>query len=376
MNTCFAAAERQPRNKVINDYVFLSRTQPVDYFLNIGSDMVIILNDDRQIVYANRKFLKTFKFPEMEKIIGLRAGEAIGCIYSDLTEGGCGTANNCRYCDAVITVLRSQYKSCYEESEVKLQLKNGSSIDVRVTASPYVLDYNYYTIVSITDISQIKQKEVLEKVFFHDILNTAASIKNLWSIYNDYEDHDKEEIKNLTKKLADELVEQINYQRIVTESENGEYVVNCEKFSVHEMLHKLVRTFSYKSQFRKIKKYLDCPNLLEVNSDYILLYRAVFNLFKNALEASDDNQAVRISAEMINEKLYIYVNNKNSIPEDIRSKLFHKTFSTKGSNRGFGTYSAKLLVEKYLGGKVELKSDEVFGTTFRIIVPHNLTHNT
>jgi sensor histidine kinase regulating citrate/malate metabolism len=50
-------------------------------------------------------------------------------------------------------------------------------------------------------------------------------------------------------------------------------------------------------------------------------------------------------------------------------KIFKKTFSTKGSGRGLGTYSAKLLTEKFLKGRMYFESNADIGTIFYAVYP-------
>jgi sensor histidine kinase regulating citrate/malate metabolism len=47
-------------------------------------------------------------------------------------------------------------------------------------------------------------------------------------------------------------------------------------------------------------------------------------------------------------------------------QLFQRSFSTKGTGRGIGTYSMKLFGEKYLEGRVDFESTRENGTTFFI----------
>jgi sensor histidine kinase regulating citrate/malate metabolism len=47
-------------------------------------------------------------------------------------------------------------------------------------------------------------------------------------------------------------------------------------------------------------------------------------------------------------------------------QLFQRSFSTKGTGRGLGTYSIRLLTENYLEGKVSFVSNEAEGTVFSI----------
>ena len=60
------------------------------------------------------------------------------------------------------------------------------------------------------------------------------------------------------------------------------------------------------------------------------------------------------------------VHNRGEIPEGHRSRIFQRSFSTKGSaGRGLGTYAMKLFGESVLGGQVDFETS-VEGTTFWI----------
>jgi sensor histidine kinase regulating citrate/malate metabolism len=56
----------------------------------------------------------------------------------------------------------------------------------------------------------------------------------------------------------------------------------------------------------------------------------------------------------------------------VQLQLFQRSFSTKGKNRGLGTYSMKLLSERYLQGSISFKVSEKEGTTFFARYPLNL----
>ncbi len=52
--------------------------------------------------------------------------------------------------------------------------------------------------------------------------------------------------------------------------------------------------------------------------------------------------------------------------------MFQRSFTTKGEGRGLGTYSMKLLSERYLNGRVEFTSSPEHGTTFTAVYPVTL----
>jgi len=67
-----------------------------------------------------------------------------------------------------------------------------------------------------------------------------------------------------------------------------------------------------------------------------------------------------------------HVWNQGEIPEGIALRVFQRYFSTKhGTGRGLGTYSMKLLGERYLGGRVVFTTEAAAGTTFRCNLPRH-----
>jgi sensor histidine kinase regulating citrate/malate metabolism len=54
------------------------------------------------------------------------------------------------------------------------------------------------------------------------------------------------------------------------------------------------------------------------------------------------------------------------MPPEVEMQVFMRSFSTKGVQRGLGTYSMKVFGEQCLGGKVNFTTDPGKGTTFYI----------
>lgn len=103
-------------------------------------------------------------------------------------------------------------------------------------------------------------------------------------------------------------------------------------------------------------------------SDRMLLRRVLINLLKNALEASNPGGKVDIGVESLSEMLRFWVKNDTIIPENVKTQIFQRSFSTKGQDRGIGTYSIKLLTENYLKGKVSFVSNESERTVFSVVL--------
>ena len=94
------------------------------------------------------------------------------------------------------------------------------------------------------------------------------------------------------------------------------------------------------------------------------------NLVKNALEAVPQGAQVTLSAHSSPEGVTFRVHNPGVMPAEVQRQVFQRSFSTKAdSGRGIGTYSVRLLTERYLGGRVGFVSEEPHGTTFHVTLP-------
>jgi sensor histidine kinase regulating citrate/malate metabolism len=93
------------------------------------------------------------------------------------------------------------------------------------------------------------------------------------------------------------------------------------------------------------------------------------NLARNAFEATRAPEVVTLGATTVGEKAVFTVHSPGVMSRAVQMQMFQRSFSTKGTGRGIGTYSVRLLTENYLGGSVDFTSVEESGTTFRIHLP-------
>jgi signal transduction histidine kinase len=211
---------------------------------------------------------------------------------------------------------------------------------------------------------------MLERIFFHDIMNTAGNIKNLSELIIKVEDQLKNiDLVNLLVSVSNELVEEIQEQRQLSEAESGELLVNNTNISTAEILDTIVEQF--KSHIKRTIYFAISKDSEDFvfSSDRSLLSRILKNMLKNAMEASSDGDSITIGANISGSMIRFTIHNPNVIPRNIQLQIFKISFSTKGRDRGLGTYSMKLLGERYLKGKVQFKSEEGFGTDFYLDLP-------
>jgi sensor histidine kinase regulating citrate/malate metabolism len=103
-------------------------------------------------------------------------------------------------------------------------------------------------------------------------------------------------------------------------------------------------------------------------SDVTLIRRILGNMVKNALEASPKGDVVTLGVDVRRGQLVFWVHNSAVIPAVYQQRIFQRDFSTKGSGRGLGTYSMKIL-GNFLSGDVSFISETNSGTRFFLSLP-------
>jgi signal transduction histidine kinase len=367
LKTFYAPANRAEKIELDQQSRIFYDNKIISHFANSISQMMLVLNKERQIVYANNHFLKLLNIKKSNTLLGFRPGEAVKCIRSNETEGGCGTTEFCRTCGSVNAILES-IAGTKSVQECRILTTNNTALDFRITATPFTTDDQQFTIFAIRDISNEKRRKNLERVFFHDILNSAGGIAGLSEVLQETEDHN--EIKHMAKiinKAAESMIDEIQWQRQLNQAELGELKLNFDCFDSLDFLNELVHTHAVHKLTNNKKVDIDPQSIKsEVITDKVLLRRILFNMIKNALEASPPHSKVTLTSAPIQNRTRFAVHNQGFIPKDVQLQIFQRSFSTKGEGRGIGTYSMKLLGEKYLKGKVRFESLDKNGTTFYI----------
>jgi hypothetical protein len=340
------------------------------------SNAVVILDNNRQIVAYNVLAKKLFEEYGTEIVNGKRLGEALNCIHSDVMPAGCGTSQFCQECGAANAIKNHLVSLNKEINECRITSVKDSvemALDLKVSASTLNINSNQFILFTVQDISNEKRRHALERIFFHDILNTAGGIKGISEVIQESESFDEIlEFKDLLTFSSNQLVQEIQSQRELVQAENGQLQVNKHFVKINWLLDNVYSIYSkHDSAVGKILKHEYLESDLTVFTDIVLLTRSLGNLIKNALEATTEEQnEVIYWAEVKNDKVLFHVKNYSVMPEKIQLQMFQRSFSTKGEKgRGIGTYSVKLLVQQYLKGKVYFVSNEIVKTVFTIELP-------
>ncbi len=331
--------------------------------------LVFVLNSSRQIVWENKKVVEMLGGASG---IGLRPGEAFGCIHSSENPVGCGGASLCRFCGAPKAFLEALRK---EEDIEEWVIQRGErfryeAFDLLVWSKSLLVQGEQFVILTAQDESQKKRHEMMERIFYHDIGNTINGIRSIISLMDIQDEDPHKDYLDLVDAATEQLVEEIQSHKALQEAEAGELSPQLSLVRISALVDDIIKLFSYSLYGKDISVLKEeISGELSIRTDPVLLRRIVINMIKNALEASGRGEIVRIGFEPEPEGIGIWVWNAAILSAESRLRIFQRSYTTKGRGRGYGTYSMKMLCERYLGGRISFSSDAGEGTKFTIAIP-------
>jgi signal transduction histidine kinase len=218
----------------------------------------------------------------------------------------------------------------------------------------------------------------MEKMLRHDMHSRLVAIVGLANRLLDKTELSEEQQKYCLhiQHCGKQLEKMVNTYLNVVRLEPGSYKPLQEQFNFLEMVAQVRSTLRNIADKKNVdiiiifnKQYYTLEHNLPFIGDKIYLQSALDNLVKNAIEASPQNQTVKIKIKHDNAWLWVSVHNWGMVPEQILSCFFEK-YATAGKKNGtgLGTYMAHLVVTSH-GGSISVKSSQDEGTTVKIGLP-------
>ncbi|MBU1040566.1 MAG: PAS domain-containing sensor histidine kinase [Proteobacteria bacterium] len=374
--TEYAPAVREPLDVVLGQFRSFVGTHCRAFFDALPT-MVMALNRYRQVVFANQAIVTFLGHKAVEEMLGSRPGEALGCINADAFSGGCGTSRHCRGCGATRAILSAINKLVPATGDCHLLRRISTDIeglDLQVSASPFTIDGQDFVLFSLTDVTHESRRRSMERIFFHDVLNLAGGISGLTEMLSEMVPPEVKGEFEILRTATNSLVDEVMAQRDIAAAELNELKLVVDRHDTLDLLRKL-RGFYAHSPVAQGRIIAIDPesNSVTVRTDARLVQRVLGNMLKNALEALPLGGTALLSCKEESEHVVFSVQNPGHIPEALQDNIFHRTFSTKGSGRGMGTYSMLLLAGSYLNGTVGFRSNEVEGTVFYLRIPKTIS---
>lgn len=372
VDTFFAPAERASKEELKEEIASVAENPVIRELLHSVNGLMAVLDDHRQVIALNDSFLRKLGFDNPDTMLGLRLGEVLGCIHCAERPNGCGTTRYCSTCGAAIAIasVQAEHKPVEKMCAVTA-ICGGRSTDIslRVKASPLKLNEQRFILLFLQDVTLDELRAGLERTFFHDMSNMLTGLLGVSQLLAT----DRNPVLvDAVQQSALRLFKEFEIQKCLFKNDISDFKVAREEVTAAQLVNEIKNVFA-KHQARG-EKTLDLPESLPslpVATDISLALRVMCNMICNALEATDEHGVVKVRFEPEGDGLVFSVWNNTAIPENARTRIFQRSFTTKeGNGRGLGTYSMRLIGENLLGGKVDFCSSEKEGTTFRFAIGH------
>ncbi len=371
-----------PRERLIENHEKIVSHNYIRTFVEAVHSIILIMNEKREVLYANSFAAKALGERSIAEMIGKRPGDIFECVHSRDSVRGCGFSNACPSCSALKIFIRAIEASVEVTDTADLLINTGNQKvfrDLEIKMTPFMFEDERLFILSVIDNTNLNLLNDLEQTFFHDVINKVSALRGyMHLIYEENQMMYKDDYQFLEIVLED-LLDIIKTQRKLVDLSGGKQVLHISDLKIHGLLDYLVHFFRLVNERYADKLIMD--DVFEdicFSSDEVLVKRVLINIVKNALEGSSVGQKVKIGARKLDADTFeISVNNKKQIPNEILENLFSEIVSTKnGEYHGWGTKSMKLIGEEYLKGAIEIMADAETGTTVKVKLPYRLEVST
>ncbi|GAB6137174.1 sensor histidine kinase [Halanaerobaculum tunisiense] len=231
------------------------------------------------------------------------------------------------------------------------------------------------SIIMIKELSKIINSNIQQKIKTVKLQEKEKLIKNLRRQKHDFSNHLQTIYGMVQLEKKDEVLDYItslnqdlqNLQLNKTKGDN-------DNFS-GSILDSILVPKQEEAQEKGIDlEYWIDADIEAVNLELNKVFRVLYNLVDNAVEAVESsNEELKIvmvrgkKKEPNKYQLAVY-NTGSPIDQEMLDHIFAPGFSNKGSDRGYGLYIIKSIVDQG-GGQIEVKSEEQFGTEFICHLP-------
>jgi signal transduction histidine kinase len=336
--------------------------------------MAMVLNRQRQAVLVNHRFTEFAGAVGIDELCGFRPGEILRCTHAAEAPNGCGTTESCSVCGALRAIVtaqlgRAQTQICRVERRTAKQVE---PLELEISAAPIEIGGEPFTIVCATDISERLRREWLEHTAVPQALELALEMEVLSASLASAttpprgSESATASIAAASRRIASIIRE---HSELAAAETGSLQAARCGVAAL-EVLRATAVEFEFHEAAKghQIRLAPDSTDAT-IDTDPALAGHVIAKILLNALEASPASGVVTVGCRTAGGRAELWVHNDGVIPRAVQLQMFHRSFSTKGRGRGYGTYFAKLITERYLGGAVAFRSGQEEGTTFSVFLP-------
>lgn len=360
LETFFMSPERLDMSDLKDSAEFMKVKMALDSAIDSIDGFVMVLNKYRQLIWANNSLADYLNCNGIEGL-GKRPGELLQCSHADEMEGGCGTSWSCQFCGAALAIkdILDGEISVINECSL-IQQDTNKSFEFRVKIHPLTYEGETYLFCVFFDISNERRRGELEQAFVHDIANLAGSVECLSLLIDSEVTPQGRDLISLLKMTSHSLISAVEDHRFLILAENGDLSLVVRLCHPAEIIENLIAL--YNETITESGITIACTNLLNDDFSFIsipsLLRRTFENLLKNAIEGSPQGGVVALKLYANDGELHFTIENRAELSDEVRARMFTRSYSTKGTGRGVGLYSVRLFTENYLNGRCYMSYSE------------------
>ena len=201
----------------------------------------------------------------------------------------------------------------------------------------------------------------------HDLKNLIAQLSLLLSNADKHRDNPEFQ-KDMVQTIANS---RDKMKRLLLQLRGGYSLEPPAPVAVHDVVRQAVAA---RAGLKPAPRFESCAGNLSVVAHSVRLERVIGHLIQNAVEAtpSDGQVIVQLSRQSGSAVIEISDSGCGMTEQFMRSRLFKPFESTKLTGMGIGTYEARQYVRE-LGGRIDVQTRESQGTTFRVMLPLELS---
>lgn len=364
-----------------------------EIFENAATSLILV-DDDVKVVNINRSGIEMTGLTK-ESIIGKLGGEVMNCANS--MENGyvvCGKGHNCGHCNlrGLVNLTFSTGLNQYKVEGVLDVVKDDQihRLDLLLSISLITIDQNKYALITIDDITKLKQQERLLvqenndkerflSILAHDLKSPFNSLMGFSDLllehlyeYNLEIIESQIRIISQTSHKTFELLEEI---LLWIKSHSGKLKFILEEFEFIDISEEVLSTFSDRLSSKNINIKLFQSETILLNTDKNIYKTILRNLISNAIKFTDDNGLIKIFALKTPNEIVVSVSDNGiGMDKKVVAQLWNDQYSksNKGTNEetgtGFGLKLCKELIEK-MGGRIWVESEVGKGSSFKFTIP-------
>lgn len=371
----YAPAERETLEACRSERENLLSFQSVHSLLGGITDPALVLNDKRQVLAANHRAVAMAAADKDLQLLGQRPGEILRCVHRGDGPAGCGTGPSCGFCGTTAAILAAQEQDEEAIHDSRMAYEGaayGGALDLRVFARPLRLNGSRFTLLSLRDAAAERRRDVLERMLCSEVLEAAEGVRGLAeTVIGEADTRLGRECGGEIADRVEQLAKEIRAYHQLVQAEHGELQLEVREVDTAQLLDEVAAAYRRHSVNVGQPIIVVTDGRCRVRTDPRLLRHVLENLLRNAVEASERGDEIRCHAgELWPGRVIISIHNRQAMGESVQRQIFHRSFSTKPEQgRGIGTYSARLLAERYLGARLSFTSRVGHGTTFRVDLP-------